>query len=216
MASAEHRLNMTAMRDMTGMAILNFFSANSKFFRSDVKNVEHLGAEDRTKEKERGTLVAAAESALGALYRFPAIYPPLFHLFLSLSTATGMQNCNTRICCHWNSSLFPVTSEWKFPLHFTKCRRKEKGKKCGGRGIFFFVCVLCPPFQRIKISVAVYKQNTYGSSEYLVHLLECRKGLNIFIYTDKKKKNNVATSKSYKQAKSSTQYKGIFKVTLLL
>jgi len=118
MASAEHQLNMAAMRDMTGMAILNFFSANSKFFHSDVKNAEHLGAEDRTKAreggKERGTLVAAAVSTLGALYRFPAIYPPLFHLSsfsLSLSTATGMQNCNTRICCHWNSSLFPITSE---------------------------------------------------------------------------------------------------------
>ncbi len=54
MASAEYRLNMAAMRDMTGMAILNFFSANSTFFHSDVKNAEHLGEEDKTKEREGG------------------------------------------------------------------------------------------------------------------------------------------------------------------
>ena len=42
MASPDQRPTSAAMRDMTGMAVLNFFSANSKFFHSDVKNAEHL------------------------------------------------------------------------------------------------------------------------------------------------------------------------------
>lgn len=91
MASAERRLNMAAMRDMTGMAILNFFSANSKFFRSDVKNAEHLGPEDERRRESR-TLGVATACALGALYRFPAIYPLLFHLSLFCHRDTELKH----------------------------------------------------------------------------------------------------------------------------
>lgn len=106
---------------------------------------------ERKRGRERGTLVAAAACALGALYRFPAIYPPLFHLSpFSLSPATGIQNCNTRICCHWNSSLFPITSEWKFPLLFTKCKRTEREKSGGTRNFIYFYLFLFFPFSEDK------------------------------------------------------------------
>lgn len=154
---------------------------------------------ERKRGREKGTLVAAAACALGALYRFPAIYPPLFHLSsFSLSTATGIQNCNTRICCHWNSSLFPVTSEWKFPLHFTKCRRKEREKSRRTGNFIYLYFIFISLFSRIKISVKVDKQNTYGS-EYLVWLLECKKSLNIFIHSCNKNFIFVGMQKSFSQ-----------------
>lgn len=153
MASAEHRLNMAAMRDMTGMAILNFFSANSKFFHSDVKNAEHLGAEDRTKEREGERNVSSGSSmrfgsTLSISSHLSSSFPSF--LFLSLSTATGIQNCNTRICCHWNSSLFPITSEWKFPLHFTKCRRKEREKSRRTRNLIYLYFIFISLFSEDK------------------------------------------------------------------
>lgn len=39
--------------------------------------------------------------------------------------AAVIQYWNTRICCHWKSSLFPVASELKFPHRFSKKKKKK-------------------------------------------------------------------------------------------
>lgn len=55
------------------------------------------------------------------------------HLSWSLASsqrcAAVIQYRNTRICCHWKSSLFPVTSELKFPHHFSKKKKKKTQSK---------------------------------------------------------------------------------------
>lgn len=77
------------------------------------------------------------------------------HLSWSLASrqrcAAVIQYRNTRICCHWKSSLFPVTSELKFPHHFSKknknsvkgsrCKR-EKSSRCDWEwGMMTFICL---------------------------------------------------------------------------
>lgn len=55
------------------------------------------------------------------------------HLSWSLAgsrlCAAVIQYRNTRICCHWKRSLFPVTSELKFPHHFSKKKKKTQSKE---------------------------------------------------------------------------------------
>lgn len=48
--------------------------------------------------------------------------------------AAVIQYRNTRICCHWKSSLFPVTSELKFPHHFTKKKIKTLSEEADVKG----------------------------------------------------------------------------------
>lgn len=77
------------------------------------------------------------------------------HLSWSLASsqlcAAVIQYRNTRICCHWKRSLFPVTSELKFPHHFCKknkntvkgsrCKRK-KSSECDWKwGMMTFICL---------------------------------------------------------------------------
>lgn len=186
MVSAEHRPNMAAMRDMTGMAILNFFSANSKFFHSDVKNAEHLGAEDRTKESEGERNVSSSSSSmrLGSTLSISSYLSSSFPSLLSFSLPLLPQGCRSvtqGFVAIGIAPCFQLHQNENF--HFILPNAGEsRGRKVDGEGISF-ICIifLCHRFQRMEISVAADKQNAF-SAEYLVWLLECKKGLNIFIH----------------------------------
>lgn len=143
MASAEHRLNMAAMRDMTGMAILNFFSANSKFFHSDVKNAEHLGTEDRTKEREGERNVSS-----GSSMRFGSTLSISSHLsssFPSLSLShfllpQGYRTVTQGFVATGIAPCFQLHQNENF--HFILPNAGERrGRKAEGQGISF-ICIL--------------------------------------------------------------------------
>lgn len=156
---------------------------------------------ERKRGRERGTLVAAAACALGALYRFPAIYPPLFHLSsFSLSLLPqGYRTVTQGFVATGIAPCFQLHQNENF--HFILPNAGERrGRKAEGRGISF-ICILFLYlyFQRIKISVDVDEENAYGS-EYLVWwLLECKKGLNIFIHSCNKNFIFVGMQKSLSQ-----------------
>lgn len=170
MASAEHRLNMAAMRDMTGMAILNFFSANSKFFHSDVKNAEHLGAEDRTKEREGERNVSSGSSMrFGSTLSISSYLSSSFPSLLSFSLSLLPQGCRTVTQGFVATGIAPCFQlHQNENFHFILPNAGERRGRKEGEGISF-ICILflCPHFQRIEISVVVDKQNVF-SSEYLV------------------------------------------------
>lgn len=138
MASAEHRLNMAAMRDMTGMAILNFFSANSKFFHSDVKNAEHLGAEDRTKEREGERNVSSGSSMrFGSTLSISSYLSSSFPSLLSFSLSLLPQGCRTVTQGFVATGIAPC-----FQLHQNENFHfilPNAGERRGRKEILFFV-----------------------------------------------------------------------------